>query len=667
MQAEPCKQRQHPMYNKKRQQFFFFFFFVLVASCCFVSWHSIEITGSFTISSLLISYLKMSSIAIIISSAQGFPLSRTCSTTTHRPRWQSISRLVAFMMEIFPGKEDFQFSAGLSTYYSNIQSLDVGKSCFFVTVVSTLLSSLVEHHACGRHHDSVHFYSLARYIGVVTLLLFETMMRRCSIFLESTMLHLISNSTYRDTLQDHDGDHDEEDDDGLDPMVRQTFEELPDLADALVMYEEHFLQPLIQSTVVLIDGRESFLPHWFDAVIHYYVQRKNPLHDSSECICSLHLIKSEATVSINKTGSGNSNGKGQSHQENSTNSNQKSSGAVLPSLLKMASISSSGSLVRENSAVWDRDISTFAGVMIQKLGDSLCKENECLDDSNCRVLLRLQENIAGKAIQGELLVISLLTAGENTLVLSASVSMDTEGILNHPTTIHVDSPALVAVLEKHTHVGPDNDKHSLLLFTANVLHTEFREVWKMARKAVAAAFFCNGQGATPANYKAALDATTVRATKTQQTVPTAAAVDAVEENGQQAAPTLVAVDVMTESIPLAVPTPKMTTITAVEMTTPTSSLVLTSPMQKEAERVVADTDTGTGTIITATPHDLAVAEDPPTIETRKADEVEYIPCPPSVPPSSFTPAFGGPENSSRPSSSHSAKRPGRTLKLSDKT
>ena len=167
--------------------------------------------------------MSVSSVACIISSAQGFPLSRI-SKTSHRPRWQSISRLVAFMKEIFPGKEDFQFSAGPSTYYSNIQSLDGGKSCIFVTVVSTLLTStsLLADNPCGRHHNSVHFYSLARYIGVVTLVLFEAMMRRCSIFLESTMLQLISNSTYRDTLQDNEGDNEE--DDGLDPLVRQTFE-----------------------------------------------------------------------------------------------------------------------------------------------------------------------------------------------------------------------------------------------------------------------------------------------------------------------------------------------------------------------------------------------------------------------------------------------------------
>ena len=645
------------------------------------------------------------------------------------------------MKEIFPGKEDFQFSAGPSTYYSNIQSLDGGKSCIFVTVVSTLLTStsLLADNPCGRHHNSVHFYSLARYIGVVTLVLFEAMMRRCSIFLESTMLQLISNSTYRDTLQDNEGDNEE--DDGLDPLVRQTFEELPDLADALVMYEEHFLQQLMQSTV-LIDGRESFIPHWFDAVLHYYAHRKNPVNSSSECICSLHLVKSEAAVSIQKTGSGNSNGKSQSNNDNSS----KRNGAVA-SLLKIATISSSGNLERGSNAVWDRDITTFAGVMIQKLGDSLCKENECMDDSNCRVLLRLHEISAGNGARGELLVISLLTAGGNTLILSTSVSMDAVGVLDNKVSINTDSPALVAVLEKHTDVGHDNDKHSLLLFTANVLHVEFREAWRTARRAVAAAFFCNGQGASPASYKAAIEATIVKETKAQQTlstaavvdvvaakktqqaVPTAAAavdvvattktqqavsaaaavvavaektqqavsttaavdavaakktqqtlstaaaaVDAVAEKTQQTLSTAAAVDVIAEGItvvtpfdPLAVLTPENTAVTAFGMTTPTAPVVTSTPTHQENGSTAADAVTVAVTAITATPLDLAVENNlADAIETRTADEVEYIPRPPSALSPSSVHAHGGTENTSRPSSSHSAKRPGRTLKLSDK-
>ena len=632
----------------------------------------------------------MSSIACIISSAQGFPLSRT-SKSSQRPRWQSISRLVAFMMEIFPGKEDFQFSAGPSTYYSNIQLLDGGKSCFFVTVVSTLptKTSLADS-ACGRNHNSVHFYSLARYIGVVTLVLFKAMMCRCSLFLESTMLQLISNSTYRDTLQDNTEDN--EDDDGLDPLVRQTFEELPDLADALVMYEEHFLQQLIQSTV-LINGSEAFTPHWFDDVLHYYRHRKNTVNGSSDCICSLHLVKPEAVVSLDRSGGGNINSKGQSNIDNSTHRNGTKGG----SLVKIATICSSGSLERENIAAWDCDILTFAGVMMQKLGDRLCKENECLDDSNCRVLLRLHECSTGNTARGEVLVISLLTAGENTLVLSTSVSMDAEGILDRNTSTNTDSPAFVAVLAKHIDAG--QDKHSLLLFTANVLQIEFREACMAARRAVATAFFCNGQGASPAAYKAALDATIVNETKIRQTVPTVEVVDAVAEKTQQTAPTVAVVDTAEEKLqqtaitvavvdavsegitivtpfdPTEILTPEKTAITATGVTTPTLP-GMTTPTHDDGRvhnavaeegSVVADAITVTITTSTTTPPNLAVkSELTDAVENRTADEVEYIPCPPSAPTSSLAPAHGAAENTSRPSSSHSAKRPGRTLKLSDK-
>ena len=397
------------------------------------------------------------------------------------------------MLEIFPSKGDFRFSSDAIDCVTNVQSLRHGASCFLVTLIGYDRSTQQQLEKCP--HSNLH--SLARYIGTATRILFESLMESCSLFLETAMTELISNSTFRDTVQDNTTTEDEED--GVDPLVERAFDDIPALADSLAEYEEHFLYQLLMST----GDAAMFSPHWFDAVLQHYALH-NASIDHHGCACALHAVTVDSPSAANSIDS----------NIHTTN------------LSKIASVSSSSDSSGTSfscSAEWEADILLFA------VAQSQVGSQTQVQDGQCHVLLRLLHDAAegsnnsgitrsssGNSICTDnsspqsLLVMSALhsACSSTTLILSARFPLHAVGVLIEE--FEVDGK-VTGVDATHITVISSNAGSSLVQITADVLQQDFQQAWTAALQTVAVALFCHSlpQDSTSSihAYQAALAAT----------------------------------------------------------------------------------------------------------------------------------------------------------------
>jgi hypothetical protein len=186
----------------------------------------------------------MKSIYFLLSSSEGIPISKCCSSSSQsEPNWQNIARLIAFIANIFPDQEESQFNDGKLTYYSYPQPMQKG-SYYFVTFFTD--------------DGAINLSSLSKYVGIVSSILFQSVLEECFKYLESRMSNLISNSTYQHTLEN---DAEDENFNDADPQ-HQLYEFSPHLMDTLQVFEEHFIH------TVLVSGEKLFVP-WFRSITNY--------------------------------------------------------------------------------------------------------------------------------------------------------------------------------------------------------------------------------------------------------------------------------------------------------------------------------------------------------------------------------------------------------------
>ena len=398
------------------------------------------------------------------------------------------------MMEIFPSKGDFRFSSDAIEYVTNVQSLRHGASCFLVTLTGDDRDSQPLE---KWQHSNLH--SLACYIGIATRILFEGLMESCSLYLETAMTELISNSTFRDTIQENNTTEGEED--GIDPLVERAFDDIPALADSLTEYEEHFLYQVMTST----GNAVVFLPHWFDAVLDQY-----SLHNTNTnrhyCACALHVVTMDA--------------------QSKANSTDKSE---HPSLSRIAAVNSSGNssgTCDSCSVEWEADILLFAVARSQVQAPTQIQPQT--QDKQCHVLLRLlhddddYNNSSSRSLNrcgsgntagvdnispSTLLVVSTLPSACSSisLIMSARIPLHAAGVLIEEVGVAVTGVDTTQM----TLIGSNTAGSSLVQITADVLQKEFQQVWAAALRTAAVALFCDNLSQTkPIDaYQAALAAT----------------------------------------------------------------------------------------------------------------------------------------------------------------
>ena len=214
----------------------------------------------------------MSSLYYLLSSPEGFPLSKCCFNNKLRdPNWKSIARLIAFIANIFPKHEATQFSDSNRTFFCQPQETATGE-CFFVTLFT-------------EDGNSTDFSSLGRYIGYVISRLFQSSLEECFSFLKGRMSDLIQKSTYQETLQE-DSVSDTENSYNERDLLLGGFS----ILESLNAFEEHFIVEL------LLIG-QSFCQHWFSPVLHYCSKVVIASERNSVKICAVFNVSADGLLS----------------------------------------------------------------------------------------------------------------------------------------------------------------------------------------------------------------------------------------------------------------------------------------------------------------------------------------------------------------------------------
>lgn len=215
----------------------------------------------------------MSSLSYLLSSAEGFPLSKhSLNTKPQDTNWRSIARLIAFIASIFPKREAIQFSDGNRTYFSQPQETANGVSYFVTLFIGD--------------GDSMDLSSLCRYIGYVTTTLFQVSLEECFRHLKERMSDLILTSTCQDTLQE-DIVSDSGDAGNQDMLFLGSS---LNVLECLNVFEEHFIPEL------LLKG-QTFCQHWFCPILDYC---DNVVAASEKCLiemCSVFIVLADDVLS----------------------------------------------------------------------------------------------------------------------------------------------------------------------------------------------------------------------------------------------------------------------------------------------------------------------------------------------------------------------------------
>ena len=214
----------------------------------------------------------MSSLYYLLSSSEGYPISKCCfNNKLQEPNWKSIARLIAFIANIFPKREATQFSDGNRTFFCQPQETATG-ACFFVTLFT-------------EDGDSTDLSSLCRYIGYVISRLFQASLEECLSFLKGRMSDLVQKSTYQDTLQE---DSVSDAGDSHNDKVLQLGNS--SIMESLNAFEEHFIVEL------LLIG-QSFSQHWFSPILDYCSKVAIAPEKQSVKICAAFNVSAEGLLS----------------------------------------------------------------------------------------------------------------------------------------------------------------------------------------------------------------------------------------------------------------------------------------------------------------------------------------------------------------------------------
>ena len=238
-------------------------------------------------------------LSCLISTSQGYRLSRTTAiaaagsnAATVALQWCNVSRLVAFMMEVFRGKDAFQFGLGAATTCcTTVQPLvSAGEvDHFLVSLVHVATAEMApdDDDNDERPPEATFLAVLAAYLGATVRTLFAGDVGRCSAHLGAAAAEMLSKSTFHDTMRAGGGGGDGGDgggEDDADPFVAAALSAAaPPLGDALAVYEEHFLEPLLAAAL----APAGFQPRWFDTVFRYH--GKHGAAAGSCCTCALHI------------------------------------------------------------------------------------------------------------------------------------------------------------------------------------------------------------------------------------------------------------------------------------------------------------------------------------------------------------------------------------------
>ena len=192
-----------------------------------------------------ISVENMKDLYFLLSSPQGIALSQCYSfSTSPEPDWQVISRLVAFMSNIFPDQAEIQFSDGRHAYFTKLEATKYD-SHYFITIFA-------------EDGPLVNEMCLCRYLGSVGNILFQKMLSECLVQLEEKSVLAIQNSTYLDTIQS-----DSVNGDGTFEDTHSSLHDaFPTLMDCLGVFEEHFIKEVLTSD-------EGYSYNWFQPVSEY--------------------------------------------------------------------------------------------------------------------------------------------------------------------------------------------------------------------------------------------------------------------------------------------------------------------------------------------------------------------------------------------------------------
>ena len=256
-------------------------------------------------------------LSCLISTSQGYPLSRAtvpilpATGTSTSLRWRNVSRLVAFMVEVFRGNTTLHFGLGAATTCCTTVQPLVSADHFMVSLVHGAAAAAA---AAAPHGDgdgdvdddgteppleATFVAVLAAYVGATVRALFGEDIGRCSVRLGAAAEEQLSKSTFHDTVRagggggggDGDGDDDGGEDGGedMDPFVAEAVATAaPPLRDALAVFQEHFLEPLLLRAAA--DPTAGFQPRWFDAVFRYHQSRcGDGAAAQSCCMCALHV------------------------------------------------------------------------------------------------------------------------------------------------------------------------------------------------------------------------------------------------------------------------------------------------------------------------------------------------------------------------------------------
>jgi hypothetical protein len=209
----------------------------------------------------------------LLSSPQGFPLSKCCLNNSRaEPNWRNISRLIAFVANIFPRQEEIQFSDGNRTYFSQPQATAIGIH-YFVTFFS-------------GDGESLDLSSISRYVGYVASVLFQPKLEECFKYLEQRTEELIRSSTCNNAIQNYGND-----DRDVDDPRSILFGDFPDLMEGLSVFEEHFIPELFHYGL-------SFCDHWFQPISDFYDNNIASLNIVIPTICSVFTVSNDTLVTL---------------------------------------------------------------------------------------------------------------------------------------------------------------------------------------------------------------------------------------------------------------------------------------------------------------------------------------------------------------------------------
>lgn len=247
----------------------------------------------------------------LLSTSQGLPISKCClSKNTNSlqfiPNWKNIARLVAFITDIYPIHEEFQFNNGSFTYYSKPILLK-DDLLYFITLITD--GNDVIHTKCIQF--------LCRYIGIILNILFQSSLEKCFEYLKQRTTKLIQSNTFTDTIHTDDdvGDDNNESNSTADSEITDLLLDVfPESIDFLGVFQEHFISGYIP---ILLSNHKEYFKAWFYPIINYPISKyfsdfnsqddsstaydsndELPSHSDSHLRCSLYTLTNNTVGSL---------------------------------------------------------------------------------------------------------------------------------------------------------------------------------------------------------------------------------------------------------------------------------------------------------------------------------------------------------------------------------